>query len=369
MAAKPRIIQELITGSFMVAVLAVLLFFTIVISNAEWLHSVKHDTLTVAFDHVGALKDEDPVMVRGYRIGSVKSMRLKADCIEVALAVPKDLTLREDYIITVGSTSVLGGSKIDIDIGTKGAVIPHETLLRGTPPHDIMADLGKVAHDLRQAISGDALSETITDIRTLTHNLAIISTRLEKGEGTLGKLLSDDDTPYQELQTTLTNFRQISDRLVTGQGLLGQMLDPADTTYADIQAIVTNLKALSADLQAGKGLLGQLLKEDDTTYDDLRASMANIRSITAKLDDPKSGLGRLLTSDTTLITDLETTAANLRDVTAKLNAGQGTFGRWINDETMAIEVEAAVKDVRQIIDNLRDTAPITTFSSLFFSGM
>ena len=67
--------------------------------------------------------------------------------------------------------------------------------------------------------------------------------------------------------------------------------------------------------------------------------------------------------------DLEATAANLRDVSRKLNDGHGTLGRLVNDRTLADEAEATIKDVRQIIDNMRDTAPIPSFTSLFFGGL
>ena len=67
--------------------------------------------------------------------------------------------------------------------------------------------------------------------------------------------------------------------------------------------------------------------------------------------------------------DLEAAASNIRGLTAKLERGEGTLGKLVNEDTVAVEIEAAIKDVRQIIDNMRDTAPITTFTSIFFGGM
>jgi phospholipid/cholesterol/gamma-HCH transport system substrate-binding protein len=77
----------------------------------------------------------------------------------------------------------------------------------------------------------------------------------------------------------------------------------------------------------------------------------------------------LLSQESPLIADLEATAANLRLITERLEKGDGTLGKLVNDDAVAVELEAAIKDVRQIIDNMRDTAPITTFSSLFFGGL
>ncbi len=369
MANKQRYMQEIITGVFMVAILCVLGFFTIVISGADWLHGKKYATVHVAFENVGALKVQDPIMVRGLKIGSVSALRLKEDYIEATLKVPHDITIRSDYTITVGSLSVLGGSKLELDVGQEGDIIPHDMLLKGTPPHDVMADLGAVVAEVRAAIGDNILKDTMGNIKTATADIASITQRLEKGEGTLGKLLAADNSLYEDLQSTISNLRTTTDRLVQGEGFLGKLLDPKDATYEDFRATMANLRTVTDGIAQGDGLLGQLLTAEDESYEDLRVALANIRSITAKLDNPKTGLGRLMSEDTTLITDLEATAANLRQTTDKLNSGEGTLGRLVNDDTIANEAEAALKDVRQIIDNLRDTAPITTFSSLFFSGM
>ena len=50
-------------------------------------------------------------------------------------------------------------------------------------------------------------------------------------------------------------------------------------------------------------------------------------------------------------------ALNLKD-------GKGTLGKLLSDESMYNEVNGLIKDVRQVLDNYRDTTPISTFSSL-----
>ena len=56
--------------------------------------------------------------------------------------------------------------------------------------------------------------------------------------------------------------------------------------------------------------------------------------------------------------------ANLRAVSERLEKGEGTLGKLVAEREMYDEVNAALKDVRQIIDNYRDTTPITTFGAL-----
>ena len=336
MANKSQsILPEVITGLFVVAVVALLAFFTIIISGVDWLHG-KHTVLRQArFEQVGSLRVQDPVHVRGMKVGSVQSLSLGEDCVWVNFRINADVPLRADASVTVGQTSLLGGSCLVLEPGSASAEpLPESAPIGGKPPVDIMDNLGELVAELREAVDPEDLRTSLANIRTISADLADLSGRARRGEG-----------------------------------LIGRLFDPKDTTYDDVQATVANFRTLSGDLREGKGLLGKLLREEDTAYADLQASLANIREITAKLNNPQSGFGRLLSSDSPLIGDLEATAANLKAITTKLESGEGTLGRLVNDQAIADEVEAALRDVRQIIDNMRDTAPITTFSSLFFSGM
>ena len=368
MAAKQRYAQEIITGIFMVAVVALLIFFTVVISGVDMLHGRRTTVRKVLFDNIGALKLQDPVVVRGLKIGSVQRLKLRPDGVEATLRLQEAVPIREDYAVTIDSVSLLGGSQVVIETGDAGPELPADALLRGTPTPDVMDEVGAAVADIRAALDGNVLRETMVNLKTVTDDLTVVSERLRSGKGTVGRLLSEDDTLYVDLAGTVTNLRHVSDALRRGDGLLGRLLDPNDRTYDDLSATAANIRMLTQDLQEGKGLLGKLLKTEDATYDDLSATIANVRQLTAKLNNSQGGLGRLLSSDSTAAADLESTLANLRDITGKINSGTGTFGHFVNSDELAIDAEAALKDVRQIIDNLRDTAPITTFSSLFFSG-
>ncbi|MGN0885472.1 MAG: MlaD family protein [Candidatus Spyradenecus sp.] len=370
MANKSQsILPEVITGLFVVAVVALLAFFTIIISGVDWLHG-KHTVLRQArFEQVGSLRVQDPVHVRGMKVGSVQSLSLGEGCVWVNFRMNADVPLRADASVTVGQTSLLGGSCLVLEPGRASEGLPEGSPLPGKSPVNVMDNLGELVAELREAVDPEDLRTSLANIRIISADLADLSGRARRGEGLVGRLFDPKDTTYDDIQATIANIRTVSGDLREGKGLLGKLLREEDTTYADLQSTLANLREVSDGLRDGKGLLGKLLREDDTAYADLQASLANIREITAKLNNPQSGFGRLLTADSPLIGDLEATAANLKAITAKLESGEGTLGRLVNDQAIADEVEAAIRDVRQIIDNMRDTAPITTFSSLFFSGM
>lgn len=342
MSAKSQsILPEVITGLFVAAVIALLAFFTIVISGVDLLRGRHRSVREARFAHVGALKVQDPVHVRGMKVGSVQELRLGDGCVIATLTLDADVPLRADATVSVAQTSVLGGTCLEIEQGVAPEPLPPDAILPGAPARDVMKELGELVGDLRQAIEPSDVRALLTNLRGASEDIADLTGRLRRGDGLLGKIMSPEDNTYADLKEALANIK----------GLTG------------------DLRLVAQDLRGGKGLLGKLLREEDTTYDDLKGVLANLKDATANLNNPKTTLGRLLTQDSSLIADLEAVASNLREVSVKLNEGQGTIGHLVNDDTLAKDAEAAVRDVRQIIDNMRDTAPITTFTSLFFSGL
>jgi hypothetical protein len=61
--------------------------------------------------------------------------------------------------------------------------------------------------------------------------------------------------------------------------------------------------------------------------------------------------------------------ANLTEVSEKLKNGEGMLGKLTTDAAMYDELQGLIKDVRQVLDNYRDTTPISTFGSLIMGGL
>ena len=91
---------------------------------------------------------------------------------------------------------------------------------------------------------------------------------------------------------------------------------------------------------------------DDKLYRDLEAAVESFRATCRSFDGKAT-----IESANRLLENLNTVALNLKD-------GKGTLGRLLSDESMYNEVNGLIKDVRQVLDNYRDTTPITTFTSL-----
>lgn len=394
--------SELIVGVFMVAVLSLLGYFTIVISGVDLLTGRERVHATVEFTDVGGLKERDNVIYRGMKVGAVERIALGPGHVMVTLYVDKDVVLREKCFITVEAMSLLGGNFLLIEEGT-GAKMPLEsTVFKGTPPADWMRDLGQIARNLNDLITEGGVKNIISNFDAMSSKMQLVTERIERGEGTLGKLLSTNDQVYVDLASTVASARALVGRVERGEGTAGKLLSTNDQIYADIASTLASAKTVAGRLERGEGTAGKLLSDDDTVYQDvkrtfaraaemsqtlserlekgegtigrllskddslyrdLQGSIANVKAITQRISSGEGLLGRA-TQDKALADDAEKLLSNLKDVSEKLAKGDGTLGKVVNDPQLYNEVNGLIKDVRQVVDNYRDTTPISSFAGL-----
>ena len=120
--------SELIVGLFMVAVISLLAYFTIVISGVDILRGRERVRAVISFSDVAGLKERDNVVYRGMKVGTVDRIELAGENISVTVSVDKDVVLRDGYNITVASLSLLGGNYLLLEEG-KGDKLPIETTM------------------------------------------------------------------------------------------------------------------------------------------------------------------------------------------------------------------------------------------------
>ncbi|MDR2850143.1 MAG: MlaD family protein [Verrucomicrobiota bacterium] len=362
-----EVFSEVIVGVFMVAVLALLVYFTILISGVELFGGKNRGEVTVLFSNVGGLKPRDSVILRGMTVGSVEKMHLENSEVNVTLLVQRDVIFHEGYRISVNSGSLLGGNYLLIEEGT-GTELPLGTVLRGERPTNWMRDLGEIVANLREATEGDYIKNIVTNLDAAVASFKVAVGRVESGQGTLGKLFSDDLSLYNDLSNVVANLKSVTGKIDSGDSSLGRLINDDGNVYTNLSATVANLKSISDRVEKGEGTLGKLLSDDPTVYNDLQETVANLKSLTARLESGEGSLGKLL-NDSKIYNDLDATVANLREVTDRLVKGEGTLGKLSKEEELYTEVQGLIKDVRQTVDNFRDTTPISAFASLIMGGL
>jgi phospholipid/cholesterol/gamma-HCH transport system substrate-binding protein len=79
-------------------------------------------------------------------------------------------------------------------------------------------------------------------------------------------------------------------------------------------------------------------------------------------------MGRLLSEDDQVYKDLAATMANIRGISDSIAQGKGSMGKLMSDEALYLEFQSLLREGRAAVDDMRETSPITTFTSIFFGA-
>ncbi len=275
-----KISKEMIVGAFVCAVFGGLVFFTIVLSGFSFF-GAKKTQLFIEFDKVGGLRRHDSVIVRGMPVGQVKALSLREDGVLVTVDLTEPVTIREGYTIRAESTSLLGGMQLVVDTGSGDVIeISESSPLVGLPPENVMENANELVTDLRGSLNDGGI---LTNLEAIVADVRDITATIRSGNGTVGKLLSEDNSLYNDLAMTVSNLNEITSRLERGEGTVGRLLSSDDAPYNHLTNFVANLDIIGARLERGEGTIGRLLSPDDPMATDLAETFESLRIISGRL--------------------------------------------------------------------------------------
>ena len=330
---KSEAFTQGVVGVFMLTVLLLMGYFTIVISGVDVLSGRHRVPVRVAFSQVGGLKDRDNVMYRGTKVGVVERVEVTPSNLVVTARIDSNVILREGYSATVCSLSMLGGTYLRLAEGEGESLDLETTLFRGVTPTDWMEDLRQIASTVNGFVSGPEIGVIVTN--------AVEASEKAREFAEDAKRMADDVKAFIDKANHFADKAvAVADRVERGEGMVGKLLSSDDTVYDDFKETMANAKEISAKVNR------------DKVFDDLEAGIAAFRKAAEEFD--AKGMSE---KGAALLADLGVVAERLKN-------GEGTLGRLSNDTELYDEVKGLMKDVREVVDNYRDTTPISTFTSL-----
>lgn len=315
--------QTIRVGLFFVLGLA-LLWITFESLNGGRVFKETGYHLIARFDNLKGLQKGDDVLMAGVRIGSVSTTQLVGRQAEAILTIEPGIKIADDAVATVATSSLLGTNHLEVSVGSANAprLMPGGTIkTRNTiDMNEVIAKLGSLGDRLEQAVadidkslgSGGPNGNLFTNINTLVRengpkltatlsNLQAITTKIRDGQGTIGKLVNDD---------------QLNNELLAS---VGEIKGAA----TDARKLVDNAQSMLNQVKTGQGALGTLLYDRQTAD------------------------------------NLKLTVKNLRQISDKLNSDQGTLGRLIGDDSLYREAQGTLQKVNRAVDGMSDQGPIT----------
>ena len=290
-------------------------------------------SLKTRFGNVAGLKPGSPVRLAGVEVGSVQSVDLAGQQVEVMVEVNTkyrpQITTESRAIL--GSTSLLGESAVDISASGAGTSIPDWGYVPAGPAAVLLSD---VTNSAGQGI--EELTALLKDVRA--------------GKGTIGKLATDDQL-YVELNRFVTSANDLTTGIKQGRGSIGKLMNDPKTAEA-LEASLKNVEDVTRRLSAGEGSLGKLLK-DESFSQSLTTATANLDTLVTKLNRGEGTAGKLL-NDPALFERLNSTTQRLDELVMRLNNGEGTAGQLLKDKQLYENMNKTVNEVGALVAELKD---------------
>jgi len=262
-------------GIFIFLGSALLIIGIFVLGNKEALFKSTF-TVKAYFQNVEGLRNGAPVRLSGVDVGAVKSIRIigeKASVIEVTLRLLDDVRrfIREDTEAGIETEGLVGYKFISLDIKSSEA--------------EHVKDGGTIL--AKEPISfADVIEETqgiMAYTKDMTKDLSEIVAKINAGEGTIGRLLNDEELYYATTEITKSAGASLDSitydlRFVVGifkemGSGLNDIVDKVNNTVAGVDTIIANVRK-------GRGVVGALLAEGNPEDTTLSSIINNIEQIT-----------------------------------------------------------------------------------------
>jgi phospholipid/cholesterol/gamma-HCH transport system substrate-binding protein len=258
--------QEVGVGAF------VLLGFAVFVALLFWLtgRSVggEGERIPVVFANVAGLKNGDPVMVSGVRVGRVEGVHLeRSGKVVVTLSVSSDVRPRIDASAAIAALDLLGAKFIDYAPGVREEPLPANRPLVGTQKQEL-TDMASGVVQRANELLGNANTLVSEQLGVDLHNTLVATQRA------MNILSEAPDGPFVKQTTrTLAATERVLARVdsILGSGTGSRI----DTLSANLATLTNHLGSATAAIDTllrrvnrGEGTLGRLAS-DTTMYHDL----------------------------------------------------------------------------------------------------
>ncbi|MDR1729058.1 MAG: MlaD family protein [Prevotellaceae bacterium] len=287
---KIKFSRELQIGTLVIVTIAILYFGINYLKGINIFNPTNY--YYVKLEQVNGLVASNPVTIKGYKIGLVKSINYNYDSHEDDIVIV--LQVDDQLKIPVGSkavlkTELLGGASMSLDLQSvipgvyykKGDTIPAvidggimTTVTTEIMPRvqSIVPQLDSLITSLRMITDDNSIEQSLGNIKRLTANL-------ESSSVSLNSMMKKD------LPVILSNVNTIT----TDFSKLSKDLSQVDfnATMLSLNHTLSNLQLISDRINNGEGSIG-LLINDKSFYNNLNSTMESANNLLLDLkSNPK----------------------------------------------------------------------------------
>lgn len=251
----------------------------------------------VEYERIGGLTKASTVTINGLKVGKVDKIEFdkseeKRGHLIVTFHVENDFEFSKKSVVQIYSPSPLGGSNL--------AIVPN--------------------YEGEIAVSGDTLTGEMEESLFTS-----IGERLDPLQQKIEKVLMSADTLFNGVNKILNK-----------------------KTINDVNSSVSNLSEIIRDLKETINNVNNLVTANQ---ENLRQTIENTKNITDNFSKVSDSLTTI--DFNRIVVKAEEAVSNFNTLSKKINDGDGTIGKLVNDKKMYDNLEAATKELEELLKDIK----------------
>ncbi|MFI5237276.1 MAG: MlaD family protein [Ignavibacteriales bacterium] len=243
-------------------------------------------TVKAYFHNVEGLRNGSPVKLSGIDAGAVQDIKVVGDTvslIEVKMRLLEEIAhfIRVDTQAEIQTEGLVGNKFVSLKIGDSNSEpVSDGGVIQAKEPVSFADIIGET-----QGIMGYT--------KEMTRDLADIINRINRGEGTIGKIFTDDALYYAA--TDLTKSADKSLTSITAE--LKIITDQYKSLGTSVKSAVDNINRMLIGVDSllnttiqGKGVIGSLLVQGTSADSNFQSLMVNLKEISEESKSAASSL-------------------------------------------------------------------------------
>ncbi|MGD0460258.1 MAG: MlaD family protein [Terriglobia bacterium] len=334
---------QLRVGTMVIIGLAIFAMGIFFISGQEGFFRRRYKLKAYVTEAAG-LRQGAQVSLAGVAVGSVERIEISpypesARAVEIVMRVARAYQheIRADSRASIETVGLLGDSYVNITRGSSGQEVIGDGGVLKTSEE---ADVKRVVQNA---------NSVFTNLGVLSTTLNNISSQVQSGKGSLGKLVYDQ-TLYNRLNKTTDSFDRMVTRVEQGQGTLGKLMAD-ETLYNTTVATIERLNKAIDDMQHGPGSLAKFVS-DPSVYNNVNHLVTQANSLVDNINQGQGTLGKLA-KDPQLYNRLNETFDHLNAVSTRMDQGQGTLGKLSTDPTLYNNLSQSSQSLRDFLTEFK----------------
>lgn len=225
------------------------------------------------FKDIQGLRSGSIVRLSGIDVGSVKRIQIVSDTtgrVEVTMKLISNIHrfIKTDTKASIETEGLVGNKVVVLKVGSSGAdEVPNGGIIKAEEPLGFSAILVETQGIMQYT-------------KEMTKNLAEIVGRVNRGEGSIGKLLKDEQLYNDAKQLTVSadqSLKNITEKVAGVTDLFAELGQGVKLVVGNVDSAVVRIDNILANIQKGKGLAGQMLVDGSKLDSSFTNTLVNVQ--------------------------------------------------------------------------------------------